>query len=62
MDHNIKHDLDYQLISDILCQQDSFYQLTAEVVVYLNQKDRKDYLLESTTNETITKKSKRNFC
>jgi hypothetical protein len=22
MNHNIKHDLDYQLISDILCQQD----------------------------------------
>ncbi|MGB8023133.1 MAG: hypothetical protein WCF06_02305 [Nitrososphaeraceae archaeon] len=22
MDHNIKHDLDYQSISDILCQQD----------------------------------------
>ena len=33
MDHNIKHVLDYQSISDILCQQDILLSVNTEVVV-----------------------------
>jgi hypothetical protein len=50
MGRDTSYDLAYQLISDILSQQDIYsYQLTVEVV-YLKQEWRKDYLLELERN------------